>query len=337
MKVQMGDLGGGMAEVNLGTLQPVDLRDVWDDEAKRFTPWLAKPENLSRLSEALGDVELDLEGVEVPVGSFKADIVAFDNLSKAKVIIENQLEKTNHEHLGKIITYASGLDAKIILWISREFTEEHRRAIDFLNESAAPNMRIYGIEIKLFKIGASDPAPDFRIIARPNEYSASVNKDQRRFTETKALYLEFWTSFKDFCKRNGGSLNLRKPRGQHWFSIAVGRSKFSISLTASTMHNRLGCEIYIRGQLAKQAFKLLERDKSAIERVTGPLQWQELPDGQDCRIVRYRQGVNITEKANWEDAFRWLQNEAQLFHKAFSTCIKALPIEDEEEEPEERS
>src|SRR5687767_11158192 len=122
---------------HLGRLEQVELRELWLDEARDFTPWLAQEVNLALLSSTLG-IELELEGVEVFVGSFKADIVARDISSDTKVIIENQLEKTNHDHLGKIITYASGVDAKSVIWIAKEFSEEHRRALDYLNENAAP-------------------------------------------------------------------------------------------------------------------------------------------------------------------------------------------------------
>lgn len=326
-----------MSKVNLGELTVVDLREVWGDEARDFTPWLSQPENIEALSKQLGDLELEVEGVEVPVGSFKSDIVALDTLSNTKVIIENQLDKTNHDHLGKIITYASGLGAGIVVWIAREFTEEHRQAIDFLNEKAAPNIRFYGIEMKLLRIGNSMPAPDFRVIARPNEYVAAEKSEKRGMTETKALYLDFWNAFREYCARNKTTLSLRKPRPQHWYTAAVGRSMFWIAWTASTMYSRLGCEIYIRGSNAKTAFKLLEQDKNGIEQITGPLEWQELSDGKDCRIVLYRQNVDITKKDTWENSFQWLKTQGELFHKAFSHRIKALPIPDESDALEENA
>jgi hypothetical protein len=317
----------------LGNLEIKDPREIWNDEAKEFTPWLAKPENLKLLSEAL-DLELELEGVEVSVGPYSADIVANDNTSNCRVVVESQLEKTNHDHLGKVITYASGLEAKVLIWIAREFTEEHRQAVDFLNECAAGKLRIYAVVIQLFKIGDSPPAPYFNIVASPNEYAAAAQIKETGFTETKALYLDFWNNFKEHCKATGTGLSLRKARPQHWFNIAVGRSKFSLSLSVSAMYKRLGCEIYMRGKNAKQAFKLLEQQKASIEKETGPLQWQELPDGQDCRVVLYKSDFDPAQKSGWPDGFKWLKAEAELFHKVFSPRIKALPIEDEEENAE---
>jgi hypothetical protein len=324
-----------MSGNSLGTLEPVPLKQFWPDEAKDFTPWLAKEESLELLSATLG-MELELEGIEMFVGPYKADIVAHDATSDTRVIIENQLDKTNHDHLGKVITYASGLNAKVIIWIAKEFTEEHRRAIDFLNEVAAPDLLCFGVEMQLWKIGASQPAPMFRAVARPNEYTSSVKiESEDKLTEAKALYLDFWTHFKDFCKSKGTALSIRTPRPQHWFHIAVGRSQFSLSLTASIQKKRLGCEIYMRGVNAKKAFKLLQKDKMDIETATGPLDWQELPEGQDCRIVLYRLDMDISAKSNWEEAFAWLKSEAETFHKAFSNRIKALPILDAATEDED--
>lgn len=311
----------------LGRLEQVELREFWLDEARNFTPWLAQEENLGLLSATLG-MELELEGVEVFVGSFKADIVARDISSDARVIIENQLERTNHDHLGKIITYASGVDAKIVIWIAKEFSEEHRRALDYLNENAAPNLRFFGIEIQLWRISDSPAAPLFKVVASPNEYTSVIKTEEKELTETKVLYLEFWNAFKDYCSLRGTFLNLRKANPRHWFTVAVGRSGFVLSLTASLQKKRIGCEIYIRGANANRAFRLLEQDKQAIEEKTGALEWQDLPDAQDCRIVLYRSGVDVSDRANWEAAFAWLKSEAELFHNTFSPRIRALPILD---------
>ena len=320
-----------MEEKELGSLEKIDLRNFWADEARDFTPWLAEENNLGILSSTL-EMELELEGVEVSVGLFKADIVARDTNSNSLVIIENQLEKTNHDHLGKTITYASGLDAEVIIWIAKEFKEEHRKAIDYLNEKASPELRCFAVEIQLFKIGNSLPAPLFKVVASPNEYKGNVVVGSSSLSETKSTYLEFWNSFKDLALAKGTILSIRKPRPQHWFSLAVGRSKFSLNLTASIQKNRIGCEIYMRGSNAKKAFQELVKQKDEIENATGKLDWQKLPDGQDCRIAVYRESISISEKTNWTDASEWLKEKAELFHRVFSPRIKGLPISDDIEE-----
>ena len=315
-----------MLEGDLSALVPVDLRGHWLDEAKNFTPWLAQEASLELLSTTLG-MELELEGMEVPVGPYKADIVARDlSSSDARVVIENQLEKTDHDHLGKTITYASGLDARVIIWIAKEFSEEHRRALDFLNENAAPDLRCFGIEIQLWKIDESRPAPLFKVVSSPNDYTSIIRTEREELTDAKRLYLNFWGRFKEYCASEGTKLNLRKPRPQHWFSIAIGKSKFGLNLTASIQKQRIGCEVYIRGVNAEEAFHLLRKQKQAIESETGQLEWMELPEGQDCRIVRYHSGVNLQDQSGWEEAHKWLKQEAEAFHKAFSHRIKALPV-----------
>lgn len=142
---------------------------------------------------------------------------------------------------------------------------------------------------------------------------------------SEGLYLEFWQGFLEFCRVNGTFLHFQKPSGRYWLNARVGRSYFTISLTASTQKRRLGCEIYIYSANAKEAFKLLENDKQAIEEKTGPLEWQELPDKHDCRIVLYRWNVDITDKSTWNDAYAWFKSKAELFHNAFSPFIRRLP------------
>lgn len=315
-----------MSQKVLGRLITVPLREYWADEARDFTRWLAQPDNLALLSDTL-NMELELENTEVPVGPYKADMIARDNSSNMRVVIENQLEKTNHDHLGKILTYASGMDAAILIWIAREFSEEHRRALDFLNEKSAPNLQCYGLEIQLWRIGDSTPAPQFKVVSSPNEYTSEVKTEQAfgELSQTKALYLDFWIGFKQYCSLQKTTLTLRKPRPQHWFSIAIGRSKFQIALTASLQRKRIGCEIYLRGKSAKIAFNLLTRQRQEIEQITGALDWQELPNKQDCRIVLYRQGINLLEQQTWVDAYAWYKTNAEKFQQAFALPIKLLP------------
>jgi len=321
-----------MSEGHMGKLEPVDLRAFWKDEARDFTPWLAEEANLATLSETLC-LDLEIEDSEVAVGAYKADLVARDPSSRQTVVIENQLGKTDHDHLGKILTYASGLNAGVIVWIAREFTEEHRQAVDFLNEKASANLRCFGVEIKLWRIGDSLPAPQFEIVAGPNEYRTQVT---RQLTPAQTLYVDFWNAFRQYCMDHKTLLSLRKASPQHWLSIAVGRTGFELSLTLSTLKRRIGCELYLSGQKATRAFHLLAKDKQRIEEELGPLKWMELPDGQDCRIVRFKQPVDLRDQANWEQAHAWLKDQAEHFHRTFSPRIKALPSLDEvgEEEAE---
>ena len=155
----------------LGRLERVDLRKIWPDEAQDFTPWLAKKENLALLDETLG-LELELEETEQSVGAFSADIVCRDAASESLVLIENQIEPTNHTHLGQTLTYAAGLDAVTIIWIASKFRDEHRAMLDWLNEKTEAQLSFFALEIELWRIGNSAPAPKFNIVARPNDWTA---------------------------------------------------------------------------------------------------------------------------------------------------------------------
>ncbi len=159
--------------MNLDKLKKVNLRDVWQHEAHKFTKWLAEEENISELSEEIG-IDIEVIQTEANVGSFSVDILAKEVESERKIIIENQLEKTDHDHLGKLITYASGYDAEFIIWIVKTAREEHINAINWLNENIVENINFFLIEIELWKIGESKPAPKFQIIARPNDWAKTI-------------------------------------------------------------------------------------------------------------------------------------------------------------------
>lgn len=312
----------------LGSLNKVNLREFWKDEAREFTPWLSQEENLSILADSLG-LELELLNTEVNVGNFSADILAKDTSNDRNVIIENQLEKTNHDHLGKIITYASGLDAEVIVWICSKVTEEHRKAVDWLNDITNEKIAFFALEIELWTIDDSAPAPKFNIVCSPNEWAKIIKKttNERNLTDTKLLQGEFWNSFKEYMKESDTFLNLSTPRPQHWYNIAVGKSKFSIALTVNTQLKRLGCEIYIRGEDAKRAFSHLKNQSTNIESELGyNLDWQELPDRQDARIKYYTEG-DIFNHESWNTCFTWFKENSEKFHKVFSNRIKNIDLQ----------
>ena len=186
-----------MPDPKISTLEPVDLRTVWADEAQHFTPWLAESENLTRLGDALG-LTLEPRGTEQAVGSFSADILCrrLDGGSDEEswVVIENQYGRTNHDHLGKLLTYAAGLKARTVVWIAEEFRDEHRAALDLLNASTTQEHAYFGVEIELLRIDNSKPAPRLNVVVRPNDWTKRPDPDNEP-SEAKRLQLEFWTDF----------------------------------------------------------------------------------------------------------------------------------------------
>lgn len=164
--------------MSLGKLEQVDLRDIWGYEGSDFTPWMAKEENLAQLGQAI-DMKLELIGQEQDIGPFRADILCKDSSTQDYVIIKSQLENTNHAHLGQVLAYAAGLRARVVVWIAKQFTEEHRAAFDWLNNISKEEFEFFALEIELWRIGDSPPAPKFNIVSKPNKWQRGVIEASR--------------------------------------------------------------------------------------------------------------------------------------------------------------
>ncbi|MEQ8738946.1 MAG: hypothetical protein RID59_10345, partial [Hoeflea sp.] len=192
--------------MQLGRLKEVDLRDVWKSEPNDFTPWLAEPENLQFLADSLELPGLELIRTEHPVESFSADIVCKIIDTDHFVLIENQLEKSDHMHVGQILTYAAKFDARIIVWVAQKFTEAHRAALDWLNDISADRYGFFGVEIRAVKIGESDVAPLFDVVAKPNEWTKpeTISGAKRaELSEENMENIEFWNQIDDELEKRG--------------------------------------------------------------------------------------------------------------------------------------
>ena len=300
----------------LGKLKKVNIRDVWPHEAIDFTNWLAKEENLELLGNEVG-FDMKLIKTEADVGSFSADILAEEEGSGNKIIIENQFGKTNHDHLGKIITYASGYDAKIIIWITEEAREEHRKAIDWLNDNTNDNTGFYLLKIELWQIGESNPAPKFDIVAKPNDWARTVDNyvGDTELTETKIKQREFWEAFKDYAKQNNTNLKFQKSHPQNWTTISVGSSLCNLALTINTKEKKFGCELYIPNN--KELYYKFYNNKNKIENeLAEKLEWMELPNKFASRARTMVPG-NFEDENTWEDVFEWMQEKAEKFKEVF--------------------
>ena len=310
----------------LAKLEPVGLEKVWKDEARDFTPWLAQKENLQLLSDSLGLSDLELQGTEVNIGKYRADIVAEEMLGgrSRTVVIENQFGKTDHDHLGKIITYAAGADAQIIIWISKKITEEHRQALDWLNETSDEEHNFFGVQIELWKIGNSEPAPKFHVVCSPNEWAKEAKKQSHPPSPMHLLYQDFWQSLKEYMEENGTELRLVKPGPYYWYSINFGKTGFYVNLTVSTRHKKLGCAIYIGGRAQPDGFKLLAQHQESIEKeLNTKLDWRELPDKTDSIVILER-NEDISKKENWDEYHAWFKEWAEKFHKCFLPIISKI-------------
>lgn len=313
----------------LGRLQRVDLRNIWLSEATDFTPWLAQSENLEVLSEAIG-LELELEAQERNVGPFRADILCKDVNSDQWVLIENQLERTDHTHLGQLLTYAAGLQAVTIVWVAARFTEEHRATLDWLNDITDERFAFFGLEVELWKIGDSPAAPKFNVVSKPNDWSRNVGQAAKRIesealTDTKQKQLAFWTAFREHLEASGSPIRSQKPFPQHWANFKIGRSGFMLGATLHSSEQRIGVELYLGAPSAKQDFQGLFAQREAIETEIGtPLVWMELPERKSSRIVLFKPGVDTLDESNWPAMQVWFQQWLEAFDRVFRTRVRDL-------------
>ena len=316
--------------VDLGQMKKVRIRDIWKHEEHEFTPWLANEENFPQLANALG-LELQVEGVEVPVGPFSADILAKDT-SENFVIIENQFGKTDHDHLGKVLTYAATLDASAVIWIAERFTDEHRKAIEWLNDHTSEGLGLYAVELILWQIDNSKPALQFNVLSQPSELvkQAIAVKSGGPLTETRKLQLEFWTMFREALLDRKIVSSAQTPRPQYWFDVALGRSNIHLSSIANTYDNRIGVRVYIGNKIADMALPQLEAERLAIESEIGqPLQWNPNPDNKD-KIILLDRKVDLDDRSKWPEYVSWLAEQVSKFKKAFEPRIKKLVLTQDE-------
>lgn len=235
-----------MAKYDLDKIEKVELRDVWAHEALDFTKWLSQDASLKMLGDAVG-VELELIETEASVGSFNVDIYAQEAGTGRKVIIENQLEDTNHDHLGKIITYAAGKGAEVVIWVVARARDEHRQAIEWLNQHTDSDFGFFLVEIELWRIGGSKPAPRFNVVEQPNEWTKTL-KSAEGLSETDRVKLSYWTKYREVAQATPEFLKVftpRKPSKDHWSNLSCGTSAYHISLLIDTGKGCTGIEFYV--------------------------------------------------------------------------------------------
>lgn len=313
-------------KTNLGKLERISLRKAWAHEAGEFTPWLAQVDNLILLAETLGIDELELVGTEHPVGDFKVDILCSDN--GGKVIIENQLEKTNHTHLGQILTYAAGVGARKVIWVAESFRTEHVAALEFLNQHTTDELDFFAVEIELWRIGDSPMAPSFNVVVKPNDWAKTGQQNAKAaatMTPTKQRQLKFWTDWQTWLQAKGSSLRTQKPSPQHWTNIALGRSGVHLAATVNTREKRLGMEVYIDHENSKDIFRQLKAQQAQVDQALGAkLEWMELPDGHACRIQQVRSDAALANESQWPDYFAWLEQAGLRMSEVFRPLVKDL-------------
>ena len=303
--------------MKLGKLEEVDIRELWKHEQYDFSEWLSKEENIEMLSDEIG-LTLTEINKEVFVGSYRGDLVAKDETTGIKVIIENQLEATNHDHLGKIITYASGLDANVVIWIVKEAREEHRSAIEWLNNKTTKDISFFLIEIHAYKIGDSLTAPKFVIVEKPNDFvkTANTSVDSGELSKAQAERLNFWNRFNEIVASRNKPFNVRKATTDHWYDVALGTSEAKISITLVNKTNSIGIEIYINDN--KELFDKLHSLSEEIQNELGfSMDWQRLDNKKASRIIYYIGGLDFDNHENYDELINEVMDKVIAIRDVF--------------------
>ena len=311
----------------LGTIERVDIREIWPNEAADFTPWLA--ENLDTLGKALG-LDLEIQAQEAPVGGYSLDILARDVQSGRPVVIENQLGPTDHAHLGQLLTYAAGFDANVIVWIAREFRDEHREALDLLNHRTGEESEFFGVEVELWKIAESPPAVNFNLVSTPNEWrkqTVSSPRTSSPVSEKMEKYREFFQDLIDTLRENHQFTNATKGQPQNFYSFAAGRSGFSYGVNFNADgHARV--ELYIDpGEQPenKQIFDRFEDQKGAVEsELETPLEWERLDNRRASRISIRRLGSIDDDRETLKALEGWMVDRLLDFRRVFGPRLAEL-------------
>lgn len=294
--------------MELGKLEKIELREVWRHEALDFTRWLAKKENIALLSKEIG-IDIEVIETEMSVGRYNVDIYARDIESNKRIVIENQLENTNHDHLGKMLVYAAGLDADIAIWVVKDVNEEHRQAIEWLNDNSFEKINIFLVKVELWQIDNSPIAPKFQVICEPNNW-AKVLKQQSKdnITDLELRQMEYWQGFVDYAKSKDKTYISQRPSIYNWYVIRIGSTDYKIKLVHSVNSDIMRCQLEIFND---SIYKKLEQYRTEIDNKINGLEWEYLEDRKVNRI-----SCNNNSKDN-ASSYVWLLDMVDRFKEVF--------------------
>jgi len=311
--------------MEFGEYVKLELRTVWENEASDFTPWLEQ--NINNLGDALG-MELELEKREASVGSFSLDLLAKNLGTGEYVVIENQLTRTDHQHLGKLLTYAAGFNASTIIWIAESIRDEYRQTLEWLNQNTYPKIQFFAVVIEVFKIDNSKPTFKFQPIVFPNEWQKTNRRRTENIVSPRAeSYRIFFQKLIDDLRDIHKFTGARIAQPQSWYSFGSGYSGLPFA-TSFAQGSRVRVELYIdKGDVEtnKLIFDELKKKQNIIEKGLGfPLSWGKLEEKQASRIAIYREGSIDNDEAELEDIKNWAIENLLKFKKIFPIQIKGI-------------
>ncbi len=294
--------------MELGRLEKIELREVWKHEALDFTRWLAKKENIALLSKEIG-IDIEVIETEMSVGRYNVDIFARDSESNRKIVIENQLENTNHDHLGKMLVYAAGLDADIAIWVVKDVNEEHKQAVEWLNDNSFDRINIFLVKVELWQIDNSPIAPKFQVICEPNNW-AKVLKQQSKdnISDLELKQMEYWQGFVDYAKSKDKTYISQRPSIYNWYVIRIGSTDYKIKLVHSVNSDIMRCQLEIFND---SIYKKLEQYRNEIDSKINGLEWEYLEDRKVNRI-----SCSNNSKDN-DSSYVWLLDMVDRFKEVF--------------------
>lgn len=309
-------------------LKSQDVREYWEHEADDFTPWLAdevRDEPVSELEDTLG-LELEVKQEEKRVGRYSVDILAEVVEDSRNVVIENQLESSDHDHLGKSIAYASGVDADIIVWIAPRFYDEHRDAIQWLNENSREGVDLFAVRLEVWRIGESEPAVRLNPVVEPSEWKEKAQRSEDDLTETQELREEYWTAFRDLIEEEDTPLSARKPFPEYYYNLSIGKTGFELLFTIKVSENELGVGLVIQDDA--EAYAELAEDREEIDaNFDHKLDWQEPEEtrtGKERSRIILTKDADVTDEERWDGYLEWMLENGEQFHDVFYDRLQQL-------------
>ena len=309
----------------LGRLEEItDLRAIWQDVAKDFTEWLAKEENINLLAESTG-LEMSAEETQSQVGKFHVDILASESGTNRRVIIVNNFSQTDDSGLGKLITLAAGKNADVIIWIVRNAQEEHKAAVEWLNSRTRRNTGVFLCEVKLLRIGNSEPAVKFEVISRPNNWAKEVRKISEDASNVEKLRFDYWNAFQDYAFDGGSNLKFASSY-KRWqtssnYGVVFGTGRPGCSIIIAKTRDELEAGLNIADD--RELFSYLFARKDDIETEAGmKFDWLELPDKKGNRIRAKKSPARLADKSSWPEQFDWIMSSVLNIREVFGKYIR---------------
>jgi len=329
-----------MSDREFGRLQAIDPATLWTRERPDFIAWLAETDTLEALGETIG-LDMEMEAVDRVIGPLSADIVCRDTRDDGRVLIEAQLTATDNERLGRLISYAAGLEAGKVVWIATTFREEERAALDWLNRVSTARLSFYAVELRAFKLGGSPAAPQFHLISRPNDWSRRARSGVRaieteEISEGRRLQQDYWSSLLDYLRQRGGPVHpsgKAVPRAWTGFRLG-GHPGVRLSAVQQRKEKLIRAEITLAGEEAERNYAALAADRDIIESQIGyPLDWAPANERGVCRIGVDARAAALEDRADWVRQHQWLAERLEDLYRAFVHRVRALGDDDGDDEP----